>query len=336
MDLGLPPEFGGAVRRPGRRARRRRRRRRGGAARPSRSRSRRRRSPGSRARPGRSRSPWSKRARPARRPTKGSPGRRRPSEKKAEEKKAEDGEGRGARGRRRRRRARAGQGGLAVELRVRRGAGSSRPSCRTGSRARSACSPTPNREAARAHARHRAGHVLQPLARRALGEGRDERQHAPRRVASSPTATPTRSSTWSIPRARPATPAARAASSAGCGADGVRRGGRPSTPPPSSRSSSAEIEARKASTAAKSYTRHLLDGGPDRIGAKIREEADELARGHRGRERTSASRARPPTCSTTCSSGLASRGVPLRGVLAALAARSGTSGHDEKARRGEG
>jgi phosphoribosyl-AMP cyclohydrolase / phosphoribosyl-ATP pyrophosphohydrolase len=38
-----------------------------------------------------------------------------------------------------------------------------------------------------------------------------------------------------------------------------------------------DIEARKASTAATSYTRHLLDGGPAHIGAKIREEAAELA-----------------------------------------------------------
>src|SRR5580692_2960296 len=34
-----------------------------------------------------------------------------------------------------------------------------------------------------------------------------------------------------------------------------------------------EIEARKLSTAERSYTRHLLDGGAERIGAKLREEA---------------------------------------------------------------
>src|SRR5262249_31676793 len=38
-----------------------------------------------------------------------------------------------------------------------------------------------------------------------------------------------------------------------------------------------EIEARKQSSASKSYTRHLLDGGAARIGEKIREEASELA-----------------------------------------------------------
>ena len=40
---------------------------------------------------------------------------------------------------------------------------------------------------------------------------------------------------------------------------------------------SALLEARKASTEEKSYTKSLLVGGPDKIGAKIREEAGELA-----------------------------------------------------------
>ena len=39
-----------------------------------------------------------------------------------------------------------------------------------------------------------------------------------------------------------------------------------------------EIDARRASTAERSYTRALLDGGAAKIGAKLREEADELAR----------------------------------------------------------
>jgi phosphoribosyl-ATP pyrophosphohydrolase/phosphoribosyl-AMP cyclohydrolase len=94
-----------------------------------------------------------------------------------------------------------------------------------------------------------------------------------------------------------------------------------------------DIEARKASTAAKSYTRHLLDGGPALIGEKIREEAAELAQAIAAEsdERVAGEAA---DVIYHLLVGLASRGVPLRTVIAALAARSGTSGHEEKARRG--
>jgi phosphoribosyl-ATP pyrophosphohydrolase/phosphoribosyl-AMP cyclohydrolase len=93
-----------------------------------------------------------------------------------------------------------------------------------------------------------------------------------------------------------------------------------------------EIEARKASTAEKSYTRHLLDGGPGRIGGKIREEAGELAEAIAGEsDERVASEAADVIYHLLV--GLASRGVPLRTVIAALAARAGTSGHEEKARR---
>src|SRR4051794_16492948 len=40
----------------------------------------------------------------------------------------------------------------------------------------------------------------------------------------------------------------------------------------------AEIQRRRASTAEKSYTKSLLEAGAEKIGGKIREEADELAR----------------------------------------------------------
>src|SRR4051812_33803495 len=40
----------------------------------------------------------------------------------------------------------------------------------------------------------------------------------------------------------------------------------------------ATLEARKSSTGNKSYTKSLYDGGAARIGEKLREEADELAR----------------------------------------------------------
>lgn len=93
-----------------------------------------------------------------------------------------------------------------------------------------------------------------------------------------------------------------------------------------------EIEARKQSVGSKSYTRHLLDGGAERIGNKIREEADELARAI---ESESDERVASEAADVLYHAmvGLASRGVSLRDVLARLVARAGTSGHEEKARR---
>jgi phosphoribosyl-AMP cyclohydrolase / phosphoribosyl-ATP pyrophosphohydrolase len=93
-----------------------------------------------------------------------------------------------------------------------------------------------------------------------------------------------------------------------------------------------EIEARKASSADKSYTRHLLDGGADRIGAKIREEAGELAAALAGEsdDRVAGEAADVLYHALV---GLASRGVPLRAVVQKLADRAGTSGLEEKARR---
>ena len=94
-----------------------------------------------------------------------------------------------------------------------------------------------------------------------------------------------------------------------------------------------EIEARKASTGDRSYTRHLLDGGADRIGAKIREEAGELAQ-------AIASESDDRVASEAADViyhllvGLSSRGVPIRAAIEKLAARTGTSGHDEKRSRG--
>jgi phosphoribosyl-AMP cyclohydrolase / phosphoribosyl-ATP pyrophosphohydrolase len=97
-----------------------------------------------------------------------------------------------------------------------------------------------------------------------------------------------------------------------------------------------EIDARKQSSATKSYTRHLLDGGAERIGGKLREEADELARALAA-ETDDRVAAEAADVLYHLLVGLASRGVGLRAVLAALAARAGQSGHDEKAaRRREG
>ncbi|APR85872.1 Phosphoribosyl-AMP cyclohydrolase [Minicystis rosea] len=93
-----------------------------------------------------------------------------------------------------------------------------------------------------------------------------------------------------------------------------------------------EIEARKQSNAAKSYTKHLLDGGAERIGGKIREEAGELAQAIAGEsDERVVSEAADVLYHVLV--GLASRGVPLRDVVQKLAARSGQSGHEEKAKR---
>ncbi|WP_437335730.1 bifunctional phosphoribosyl-AMP cyclohydrolase/phosphoribosyl-ATP diphosphatase HisIE [Sorangium sp. So ce394] len=95
-----------------------------------------------------------------------------------------------------------------------------------------------------------------------------------------------------------------------------------------------EIEARKASSATKSYTRKLLDGGAPLIGAKLREEAGELAQAIAGEsDDRVASEAADVIYHLLV--GVASRGVPLRAVLAALAARMGTSGLVEKAQRAQ-
>lgn len=93
-----------------------------------------------------------------------------------------------------------------------------------------------------------------------------------------------------------------------------------------------EIEARKQSSGEKSYTRHLLDGGPERIGKKLREEAGELAEAIAGEtdERVASEAA---DLLYHLMVGLSSRGLDLRAVARALAARAGTSGHEEKARR---
>lgn len=93
-----------------------------------------------------------------------------------------------------------------------------------------------------------------------------------------------------------------------------------------------EIESRKSASSGKSYTRSLLDGGAEKIGVKLREEADELARAiaDESNERV-ASEAADLVYHVLVA--LASRGVPWRDVVGVLAARAGTSGIEEKAKR---
>ncbi len=92
------------------------------------------------------------------------------------------------------------------------------------------------------------------------------------------------------------------------------------------------IFARQASTAARSYTRSLLDAGPPKLGEKLREEADELARAVADEtpERVASEAA---DLLFHLMVALRARGVSLRAVLATLAAREGRSGHAEKASR---
>lgn len=94
----------------------------------------------------------------------------------------------------------------------------------------------------------------------------------------------------------------------------------------------ATLEARKTSTGEKSYTKSLYDGGAARIGEKLREEADELARAVDGEsDARVVSEAADVVFHVLVA--LRHRNVALRDVLAELDRRSGTSGHAEKANR---
>lgn len=95
-----------------------------------------------------------------------------------------------------------------------------------------------------------------------------------------------------------------------------------------------ELEARKSSSGDRSYTKSLLEKGVGKIGDKVREEADELARAlaDEGDERVVSEAADVLYHALV---GLLARGLSLRDVEAELARRFGTSGHDEKASRGK-
>jgi phosphoribosyl-AMP cyclohydrolase / phosphoribosyl-ATP pyrophosphohydrolase len=94
----------------------------------------------------------------------------------------------------------------------------------------------------------------------------------------------------------------------------------------------ATLEARKNATAQSSYVRSLYDGGAEKIGAKLREEADELARAIAGE---SAERVTSEAADVLfhVMVALRARSVPIRDVLLELERRTGTSGHAEKASR---
>lgn len=92
------------------------------------------------------------------------------------------------------------------------------------------------------------------------------------------------------------------------------------------------LEHRRRVDAGKSYTRSLLEGGAPRIGAKLREEAGELAEAVAGEpdERVVAEAA---DLLYHLMVGLLARGVSIADVQRELGSRFGVSGHDEKANR---
>lgn len=93
------------------------------------------------------------------------------------------------------------------------------------------------------------------------------------------------------------------------------------------------LAERQQSPAEKSYTRSLLDGGAQKIGSKLREEAGELAEAldNEGDDRVTNEAADVVYHLLV---GLRLRNLPWRGVVNVLARRFGVSGHDEKASRG--
>lgn len=96
-----------------------------------------------------------------------------------------------------------------------------------------------------------------------------------------------------------------------------------------------ELATRADAPAEKSYTKSLLAAGASKIGDKLREEADELAR---ALEAESADRIASEAADVVyhLMVGLRLRGVELRRVIEVLASRAGVSGLDEKKARAAG
>ena len=145
------------------------------------------------------------------------------------------------------------------------------------------------RRGAGAHARHRRAAPLEPLARRAVAQGRDVRPHPGGCARSATTATATRSSrSWS----RPAPPATRASGPASTAASSSRRPRTRSCPAWSGRSPRAPRRRPRAPT-------------PRSCSPTRRSRARRWRRRPRrspapcARRATSGSPRRPRTCSTT-------------------------------------
>jgi phosphoribosyl-AMP cyclohydrolase / phosphoribosyl-ATP pyrophosphohydrolase len=92
------------------------------------------------------------------------------------------------------------------------------------------------------------------------------------------------------------------------------------------------IDARRDSTADRSYTKSLLDAGMPKILAKIAEEHGELAAELPAGDDANVIHETADLMFHVMV-GLAARRIPIDAVLAELARRFGTSGHVEKARR---
>lgn len=96
---------------------------------------------------------------------------------------------------------------------------------------------------------------------------------------------------------------------------------------------SRALAARAGADGRRSYTRALLDGGPPKLGAKLREEAGELAEAVAGE----AAKRVVAEAADVAYHGLVAllyRELGWRDVVAELARRFGVSGHAEKASRG--
>jgi phosphoribosyl-ATP pyrophosphohydrolase len=94
----------------------------------------------------------------------------------------------------------------------------------------------------------------------------------------------------------------------------------------------ATIKARRSASAARSYTRELLDGGPSRCARKLGEEAVETVIAALGEDPQALTREAADLVYHLLVL-LESRQVPLADLLSELESRAGTSGHAEKAAR---
>jgi phosphoribosyl-ATP pyrophosphohydrolase len=96
----------------------------------------------------------------------------------------------------------------------------------------------------------------------------------------------------------------------------------------------AIIDARRGERASQSYTRELLDAGPERCAKKLGEEAIETVIAALGTDTHALTREAADLLYHLLVL-LASKRVPLADVLAELDSRVGTSGLAEKAARGK-
>ena len=97
----------------------------------------------------------------------------------------------------------------------------------------------------------------------------------------------------------------------------------------------ATVRARRADSAEKSYTRKLLDGGPERCAKKLGEEAVEVVIAGVSQDDV-ALKGEAADLIYHLLVLLEARGIPLDDVLTVLAGRMGPSGLVEKASRAKG